>query len=48
MSYLGEADQTYTNGDGSILRSYNGKNDDTFASMCAFAQAQGYLLYSEH
>ena len=48
MSYLGEATQTYTNGDGSILRSYTGKNDETFGSVCAFAQAQGYLLYSEH
>ena len=48
LSYLGAAAQSYTNGDGSVLRSWTGKDAGTFRTLCAFLEAQGYTSYSSH
>ena len=44
--YLGEATQTYENGDGSVLRSYTGKTKTEFYNVCAILEGKGYTLYS--
>ena len=44
--YLGEATQTYENGDGSVLRSYAGKTKTEFYNVCAILEGKDYTLYS--
>lgn len=42
MNYLGGASSAYETGDGAVLRSYTGKGEDEFLSLCAFLEAQGW------
>ena len=48
MNYLGDPDKTYTTGDGSVLRSYTGKDIEEFRTLCRLLTAQGWECLSDY
>ena len=48
MDYLGEPNEIYTTGDGSVLRSYTGKDIEEFRTLCRFLTAQGWECLSDY
>ncbi len=43
---LGTPHKQYVNGDGSVLNSYDGKDESDFSRLCGILRADGYSLYS--
>ena len=48
MDYLGEPNEIYTTGDGSVLRSYTGKDIEEFRTLCRFLTVQGWECLSDY
>lgn len=48
MKYLGEPSATYTTGDGSVLRSYQGKDLGELQTLCRLLESQGWECVSRY